>query len=84
MSEHSAKAIRMMMDAKPASGYRPETEAEWSKLQAAVKEMAYASLRSQGMAHQESRALAELMLGGHAGRLILDMSYSKENRDGTS
>lgn len=76
MSKELQRAIQMMNEAKPASGFRPETELEWSKLQKAVEELGYARLRGIGHNMAEARRLAVLIHGGKAGRMILEMTYS--------
>jgi hypothetical protein len=75
MNPHIQKAFQMMRDAKPASGFRPQTEAEWEKLQRAVENMSYVMLRVKGMQKKDARNLAHLIHGGQAGRLILEHSF---------
>lgn len=76
MNKHEIKAFQMMKDAKPASGFRPETEAEWVALQNAQVEMGYAALRNSGKSDREARAMAHAIYGGPAFRKIMDIMYS--------
>lgn len=78
MTPYRRKALRMVEAARPASGYRPETEAEWQRLQAAQIEFACAMYRDIGKSEAEARAIAELIHGGAAGRLLLDISFSDD------
>lgn len=72
----SAKLRRMMFAAIPASGYRPESEAEWRKLQDASVELAFEMYRSQGATKAKARALAKAIHGGALGRLLLEIAFS--------
>lgn len=78
MNRHFQKAFAAMAAAKPASGFRPETEAEWARLQLAQEEMGYAMLRSDGKSDAEARAIAKAIYGGPAGRILLDMGFPEE------
>lgn len=80
MNKHVDKAILMMNAAKPSSGIRPQTEAEWIKLQRATEEMSYAMHRSMGMSDKAARDLASL-LGGGAGRMLLDLVYQDDSSE---
>ena len=76
MNKHFQKAFDAMAAAKPASGFRPESEAEWTALQKAQEEMGYAMFRSSGKSDVEARALAHALYGGAAGRLLLQIAFS--------
>ena len=78
MTGYREKAMRMIERARPASGYRPETEAEWQRLLAASVELGYATCRHQGVEDKKARDLAELIWGGEAGRLLLEMAFSED------
>ena len=75
MNKHTQKAMEMMKAAIPASGFCPELPQEWDKLQLAQEELAYAMYREQGMSNTQARQLAKQIYGGHAGRLLLEMSF---------
>ena len=77
MNKHLQKAFDEMAAAKPASGFRPENEAEWVALQRAQEEMVYAMFRVSGNSDVEARALAHAMYGGAAGRRLLDVAFSE-------
>lgn len=72
---YTQSAIDKMIAAKPASGFKPETDAEWQKAQEALLAMGYAMLRAGGMAHQQAEQLAELIYGGSAGRLLMEIGF---------
>ena len=78
VKEHFQKAFDAMAAAKPASGFRPESEAEWAALQKAQEEMGYAMFRSSCKSDVEARALADAIYGGAAGRLLLQIAFSGE------
>ena len=71
--------MRMIERARPASGFRPQTEAEWQRLLAASVELGYANGRHQGVEDKKARAIAELIWGGRAGRLLLEMAFSEDS-----
>ena len=66
------KAIDALEAARPRSGYRPETEAEWSRLVAANEKMAFAMYWMMGKSKAKARELARKTHGGEAGRLLLE------------
>jgi hypothetical protein len=78
MNKHFQKAIRAMEAARPASGFCPETEDEWLALQKAQVELGYAMFRDSGKSELEARALADVIYGGAAGRLLLQIAFSGE------
>ena len=78
MNKHLQKAFDAMAAAKPASGFRPESEAEWTALQKAQEEMGYAMFRSSGKSDVEARALAHALFGGNAGLMLLDIAFSED------
>jgi hypothetical protein len=78
MTGYREKAMRMIERARPASGGRPQTEAEWQKVQAASVELGYAMYRDQGMDKKKARSIAELIHGGAAGRLLLEMAFPED------
>ena len=81
MNKHFQKAFNAMAAAKPVSGFRPESEAEWAALQKAQEEMGYAMFRSSGKSDVEARALADAIYGGAAGRLLLQIAFSGDRHD---
>jgi hypothetical protein len=81
MNDYLRKAVEMMEAAKPASGFRPETPAEWKKLQQAQEEMGYAMFREAGMAHSDARELARQIYGGLAGMILLDLAFRDDRHD---
>ena len=74
------KIIRILNEARPASGYRPETEAEWKRLQAAQVELITEFLHGSGVENnrKKARAVAEMIMGGSAGRTILEIAFSED------
>lgn len=81
VKEHFQKAFDAMAAAKPVSGFRPESEAEWSGLQRAQEEMVYAMFRGSGKSDVEARGLAHALYGGAAGQLLLRMVFSGDRHD---
>ena len=81
MNKHFQKAFDAMAAAKPVSGFRPESEAEWAALQKAQEEMGYAMFRSSCKSDVEARALADAIYGGAAGRLLLQIAFSGDRHD---
>ena len=77
VKEHFQKAFDAMAAAKPASGFRPESEAEWIALQKAQEEMGYAMFRVSGKSDVEARGLAHALFGGNAGLMLLDLAFSE-------
>jgi len=61
MNKLLENAFRQMEDARPASGYRPETEEERAKLYAAHAKLMYAAMRSAGVSVQEAQRAKHLM-----------------------
>ncbi len=74
---HFLKAMQMLEDARPASGFRPETTAEWQKLLRALEEMGYASLRASGLSDAQARDLAHQTYGNPCSLLLLDLAFSE-------
>jgi hypothetical protein len=81
MTNHLRKALRIMAAARPASGFRPETAAEWQKLQRAQVEMGYAMFREGGMPHAPAKELAREIFGGAAGMILLDLAFRDGHHD---
>ncbi len=81
VKESLQKAFDAMAAAKPVSGFRPKSEAEWTALQKAQEEMGYAMFRSSGKSNVEARALADAIYGGAAGQLLLRMVFSGDRHD---
>ena len=73
-----AEAIRAMEAARPSSGFRPATEAEWDKLVAANEKISYAMYLKLGESKERARALAHMTMGGATGRLMLEISFHAE------
>lgn len=78
MNTRLDKAIAALEAARPASGSRPESQAEWLALLKAQEEMGYAMMRDQGKSDAESRAMARFIFGGAAGLMLLDMAFSEK------
>jgi len=81
MDKNFRHAIEVLNSAKPVSGFRPETEAEWEKLQHAHIELGFAIFKAAGASNSEARTLSELMNGGTAGRLLLEIAFGEDNHD---
>jgi len=81
MNTHLKKAMRMLADARPPSGFRPATPTEWDKLLRANQEMGYAMYRDNGMTETDARKLAEITHGGPVGRLLLDIAFREDTHD---
>ena len=79
MADYLKKAIERVEAARPASGFRPETESEWIALQAASIEFGYAMFRKNGMPSKKAREVAQLIYGGSAGRLLLELSFEDDS-----
>jgi len=78
MSPFTRKALRSLEAARPASGFRPETEPEWRKLQAANILVSEAMYRCLGASKSEAKRLAHLTMGGPAGRIFLEIVFGHE------
>jgi hypothetical protein len=74
---HFLKAMQMLEDAKPPSGFRPQTPDEWLKLLRALEEMGYASLRASGLSDVEARELSHQTYGNPCNLLLLDLAFSE-------
>ena len=81
MIAHTKEVIEMVEAARPASGFRPETEAEWNALQAALLELGYATFHSNGMSARKARELATTIYGGVAGRLLIELAFKDQKHD---
>ena len=79
MKPHIRKAFDGLAAARPASGNRPESEAEWVKLQQAQQELGYAMLRELGYPHAEAHGLSHVIWGGVGGRMILELAFSEDD-----
>lgn len=77
---HFRKAMQMVEDARPTSGFRPETPTEWLKLLRAHEEMGYAVLRTAGMSDKQARELAQQTFGSPASLLLLDIAFSDDEK----
>ena len=78
MSARIRRAIAAMESARPASGYRPETEAEWQKLLSATEEFSYALYREGGMPEHQAREVARLMHSGTFGMFMLRAAFGDD------
>ena len=81
MSQHSHKATQMLEKARPASGYRPETPEEWTRLLEALEELGYAMYRDNGMSSKDARLLAQQTHSGQAGLLLLQIGFLGANHE---
>ncbi len=79
MSKRLHKAFAAMEAARPASGFRPQTQAEWLAMLKAQEEFGYAMMRDQGKSEAESRAIARFIFGGKAGLMLLDMAFPEKD-----
>ena len=79
MNKHIKKAFEMIEAARPESGFRPQTESEWSALQAASVELGYAMGLESGMSEQQARQVAHIIYGGEFGRHLLDVAYKDDD-----
>lgn len=80
MSKQRRKAMQMLEQARPASGYRPETPEEWHRLLAAFEELGIAMYCDLGMAIEEARRLAQQTHSGQAGLLLLEIGFRGDDR----
>jgi hypothetical protein len=78
MNTHLEKSVAILEKAIPASGYRPETEAEWKRLQRAMIRASYHLYRHMGFNKAEAWSTAKLMHGGSAGLFLLEIAFSDE------
>ena len=81
MSVHLKKAFAMVEAARPASGFRPETQEEWTRLLAALEELGYAMYRDNGMSKKEARRLAQQIHNGPIGFSLLDIVFREDGHD---
>lgn len=70
------EALQCIETARPASGNRPATEAEWSALLIAHVRLAAAMYRVGGMSRRNAEMLAQQTHGGIAGRLLMEMIFN--------
>jgi hypothetical protein len=75
MSPLTLKALRRLDAAHPASGLRPQTEAQWRKLQVAHIALSQAMYRDLGASEAEAKRLAHLTMGGPAGRILIGFGF---------
>lgn len=69
-------ASKKLKDAKPSSGFTPETAEEWNKAQVALVEIGYSMFRDMGAPHEKAQALAQGIYGGQNGRVLLDAALN--------
>lgn len=81
MGEMLSKALLKFESARPRSGFRPETEEEWARLQDAMHDWFVALHVEQGMPEPEARRGAAIVWGGAAGRLLLDIGFRESHHD---
>jgi hypothetical protein len=81
MNQHTRKAMQMLEEARPASGYRPETPVEWARLLEALEELGYAMYRENGLSSNEARRLAQKTHGGQFGLLLLEIGFSEDSNE---
>ena len=81
MSPLMRKAFRRLEAARPASGLRPQTEAEWRKLQAANILLSEAMYRYLGVSKTQARRIARLIMGGPAGRILIEFGLDQAERE---
>lgn len=76
MIDHGQQYIDILSAAIPSSGYRPQTEAEWLRLQRAMIEASSHLYRANGVPKSQAKRMARLIHGGAAGRKLLELSFS--------
>lgn len=81
MSKALDRAMAMMAAARPASGFRPETEEEWDRLIRALTEWAAATYMEMGMPEPQARALALLVHSGKAGRRLAEAAFTEDRHE---
>jgi len=81
MDKNIRDVIEALNAAIPASGFRPETEAEWEKLRQAQIKFGFASYKAAGESDSEARTLSELIHRGAASRLLLEIAFIEDNHD---
>lgn len=81
MSKYIRRAVAMMEAARPASGYRPESDAEWQKALRATEELTYAMYRESGVPAKKARALAQLIHSGETGMRLLRSAFKERGSD---
>lgn len=78
MNTFEKKYVAAVRKARPASGYRPQTEAEWKRLQIGMIQATYYLYRANGASNREARAIAKLIHGGTGGRILLELAFDDE------
>jgi len=78
VSKYADRYFATLRRAIPKSGFRPQTEAEWNRLQKAMIRASYYCFRDNGIDKNEARFAAKLIHGGLAGRLLLEAAFSSE------
>lgn len=79
MSRRARCALHALEKARPASGFRPETEEEWARLQAAqLNYFAVMLEETQDLSRSEAERVARIVFGGIAGRVILEAAFREE------
>jgi hypothetical protein len=73
------EAWEALVAARPASGLRPETEAEWDVLIKAYEKLGYASLIAGRAPEQTARELARAIFSGPAARLMLEIALTEDS-----
>jgi hypothetical protein len=79
MTAHAKKWRAALQKASPASGFRPETEAEWKRLQLAQIEAAFHLCRANGIPRSEAKRVARMIHGGKAGRILLEIAFGERS-----
>lgn len=79
MTAHAKKWRATLQKAIPASGFRPETAAEWKRLQLAQVKAAYLMFRANGIPRSEAKRVARLIHGGKAGRILLEIAFGERS-----
>jgi predicted DNA-binding transcriptional regulator AlpA len=81
LTPHQRRALKKLEAARPASGDRPQTHAQWKMLQDATVEYAAAGYCSEGEPAADAWKHAERVHGGRSGRLSLDISLRGGSND---
>lgn len=81
MHAYQRRAVAKVEAAIPSSGFRPETEAEWERLQEASVELAAAGHRASGATKAQAWRVARATMGSPAGRAVLEICFKDDSND---
>jgi len=74
------KLERLMTECQPASGFKPETEAEHLMLQQSMEDSFALSAYISGSIedYKEAKKVAHMIFGGEAGRILVDATFCRD------